>query len=75
MLGLRAAALCPTSEPMPNEFFYIDEHGNKSDAPLHEPILAEGDDDAAFQALVPFLRRELKWTDAEIERVYKRKVR
>ena len=56
---------------MPNEFFYIDENGKKSDAALHEPILAEGDDEAAFQALVPFLRRS-GWTDAEIERVYKK---
>ena len=40
-----------------NEFFYIDrKNGKKSDAALHEPILAEGDDEAAFQTIVPTLR-------------------
>ena len=51
---------------MSSAFFYLDENGRKSDAALHEDILAEGDHAAAFAgSTYPWLKRA-GWTDAEI---------
>ena len=39
-----------TRKPKSNELFYIDSNGKKSDALIHEPILADGDHDEALES-------------------------
>ena len=55
---------------MSTEFFTRDPDGRKSDAELHEPILANGDTAAAFAASTYIILKGAGLTDEEIRKGY-----
>lgn len=54
----------PTSEKRSKEFFYIG-RGGRSDAELHNPILAAGDNAAARAATIARMKKR-GWSDQDI---------
>lgn len=54
----------------PREFFYYDENGNPQDAALHDPVLAAGDEAAAFWGSTYHVLKRHGWTEYQIERAY-----